>query len=210
MICTDKNCFSPETVRRLAVYLQNFERLIKNGVDVVSSGQISKLLNVSPEQFRKDLSYFGEFGKRGVGYQTESLVYELKKILGLNQAWQVALVGVGRLGCALLNSQDFSELNVRITAAFDSDKKNIDKTVNGIHIHDIINFKKIIKQKKIRICVISVPLDHAQAVTDLAVESGIEAILNFAPVILNVPENIHVSNMDIYCELERLIFFLNK
>lgn len=210
MICTHKKCFSPETISRLALYLQNFKRLRKEGVEVVSSSQIAQYLNVSPEQFRKDLSYFGEFGKRGVGYNVEHLINELELILGLDKSWNVALVGTGRLGCALLSYQGFSELNVWITAAFDEDPDKIGKKVNGIVIQDLSNFEQIVKKENIKICVISVPVDFAQGIADLAVKSGIRAILNFAPVVLNVPDGIHVTNMDFYCEMERLIFFLNN
>jgi len=210
MICNDKSCFSPETIKRLTVYLQNFKRLKKNNVEIVSSGEISKLLNVSPEQFRKDLSYFGEFGKRGVGYSTTTMVDELEGILGLDKKWTVALVGVGKLGSSLLNYPGFSELNVKFTAAFDSDKKKHGKIINNVEVHDVIHFKKIIKKRKIKICVICIPVENVQEVADMVVDSGIQAILNFAPIVLNVPEKIYVSNMDIYSEIERLIYYLNK
>jgi len=189
--------------------MQNFKRLENNDIDIISSGQIAKLLNVTPEQFRKDLSYFGEFGKRGVGYETKTLIHELEKILGLSNSWKVAILGAGKLGCSLLNYQGFSELNINVVAAFDSDKEKIGKNVNGVVIHDVSRLKKIVKNHEIRICILSVPLKAAQEVANLAVNAGIHAILNFAPVVLNVPEDVYVTNMDIYSEIERLIYFLN-
>jgi len=209
MICTKKKCFSAETIKRLAIYLQNFKRLEENDIDVVSSVQVARLSNVTPEQFRKDLSYFGEFGKRGVGYETKILIHELEKIFGLSNLRKVAIVGVGKLGSSLLNYQGFSKLNINIAAAFDYDKEKIGSKVNDVFVNDISKFDKIINKYGIKICILSVPQKVAQEITNLLVKAGIRAILNFAPVGLNVPENVYVTNMDIYSEIERLIYFLN-
>ena len=126
-ICTKKSCFSFDTVKRLSLYLRNLKRLKEKGIEIISSDRITPLLNVSSAQFRKDLSYFGEFGKRGVGYKVERLIEELEKILGINEEWRIALVGVGRLGQALLGFEGFSKFNIKIVCAFDIDRKKIGK-----------------------------------------------------------------------------------
>lgn len=184
--------------------------LIKNDIDIISSSDFAKLVHVSPEQFRKDLSYFGEFGKRGVGYETAYLQSELEKILGVDQQRNVALIGAGQLGGALLNYPDFSQNNINITTAFDSDPGKIGSIVNGIEIKDIERLKEYISKSNIEICILCVPAKNVQRVAKMVVDAGVHAILNFTSVMLNVPENVFVSNIDMSSEIERLVFFLNK
>jgi redox-sensing transcriptional repressor len=210
MVSSDSSYIPPEAVGRIALYLQGLKRLISENINTISSNHIANLLNVSPEQFRKDLSYFGEFGKRGVGYETKTLVKELESILSVDSVWEVAIVGIGRLGGALLYYQGFSDSNIKISTAFDSTERVIEKGGKYFEINAISNFKKVVKRKHIKICLICVPEYKAQEVADIAVESGIKAILNFAPVVLNVPEDVYVSNMDMCREIQRLIFYVNQ
>jgi redox-sensing transcriptional repressor len=205
-----KNNFSLETIKRLSLYLRNLKRLEESGIDVISSDKISQFLNVTPVQFRKDLSYFGGFGKRGVGYKVERLIEEIEKILGVNKQWKIAIVGVGLLGSALLGFEGFSKFNLNISNAFDASHEKIGKMRKKVKIEDINNLKKVIKKNNIKIAILSTPPEFAQSVTNELTEAGIRGILNFAPVILQVPEHVSVSNVDMACELESLVFFSKK
>jgi len=210
MVSSDSSYIPSEAIGRIALYLQSLKRLSSENINTISSNQIANLLNVSPEQFRKDLSYFGEFGKRGVGYETKTLVKELESILSVDSLWEVAIVGVGRLGSALLHYQGFTDSNIKISTAFDLTESVIENDGKYFEINAISDFKKIVKRKHIKICLICVPENMAQEVADIAVDSGIKAILNFAPVVLKVPEHVHVSNMEMCREIQRLIFYANQ
>lgn len=207
---TSKRSFSPETIRRLSLYLRNLKELKQRGVDIVSSEEITNFLNISSPQFRKDLSYFGGFGKRGVGYEVDKLAKEIERILGVNRQWEIALVGVGGLGSALLKFPGFSKFNVKITVAFDNDHGKIDKVKSGIRIQNIDEIQQTLEKKNIKIVIICVPPEYAQDVADKSIKAKARAILNFAPVSLRVPKNVYVSDVDMACELETLVYFLNK
>jgi len=203
--------FSPETIKRLSLYLRSLKRLRDEGIEVVSSDRITQSLNITSVQFRKDLSYFGEFGRRGVGYNVAKLIEEIEEILGTNRKWKIALVGVGRLGSALLGFPGFRSFNVKISCAFDVDPKKVGKIQNGVKIRDVNkDLKKVIKKEKIKIAIICTPPEVAQQITDSLIDAGVRAILNFAPINLKVPQNVLVSNVDVACELESLIFFLKQ
>ena len=205
-----KNNFSSETIKRLSLYLRNLKRLKDQGIGIISSDKLTELLNVTPEQFRKDLSYFGGFGKRGVGYNVEKLIEEIEDILGVNKQWDIVLVGAGSLGSALLGFEGFSKFNIKIKYAFDSDENKIGKSRGGVRIEAIRGMRKIIKGNNIKIGVISTPPDVAQDVASELVASGIKSILNFAPRVLKVPKDVSVSNVDMAAELESLIFFAKE
>lgn len=205
-----KNNFSVETIKRLSLYLRNLRKLKEDGEDTISSDKLTKLLNVTPEQFRKDLSYFGEFGKRGVGYNVERLTEEIEYILGIDQRWDIVLVGAGKLGSALLEFEGFSKSSIKIKYAFDNDENKIGKNRGGVKIYPIKDMKRIIKSNNIKIALISTPPDVAQEVASMLVDSGIKSILNFAPKVLNVPKSVLVSNVDMASELESLIFFAKQ
>ncbi len=209
-ICTEKKCFSAETIRRLSLYLRNLRRFKESKVEIVSSGEISKCSNVSPEQFRRDLSYFGEFGKRGVGYEIERLISELESILGIDRRWRVALVGVGSLGRALLAFEGFSKFNLKIACAFDIDSNKIGKKIYGVKIHSVENLAEVIKANDIEIAIITTLPDVAQQVADKLMGAGIKGILNFAPIALRTSDDVFISNVDMACELESLIFFVDQ
>lgn len=209
-ICTKKKCFSAETIRRLSLYLRNLRRFKENNVEIISSGEISKYSNVSPEQFRRDLSYFGEFGKRGVGYEIERLISELESILGIDKGWRVALVGAGSLGSALLAFEGFPKFNLKIACAFDVDSNKIGKKIYGVKIHSVENLDKVIKTDNIEIAIIATLPDVAQYIADKLMGAGIKGILNFAPVALRTKGDVFISDVDMACELESLIFFVDQ
>lgn len=204
------NVISEETIKRLSLYLRNLRKLKENGVEIISSDKVTKLLRVSPFQFRKDLSYFGEFGKRGVGYEVDKLTGEIEKILGVNQEWKIIMVGVGRLGSALLGFEGFSRFNINIAYAFDKDKEKIGKSRKGVKIYSVDDLENIIKKDKIKLAIISTSPETAQEIVNRLVKVGVKGILNFVPVVLSIPDNVSVSNVDMACELESLIFFCKE
>jgi len=206
----NKKNFSLETVRRLNLYLRNLKKIKKLGFEIISSDKITKFLNVTPAQFRKDLSYFGEFGKRGVGYNVDFLIRQIKRIVGTHLDWNIALVGLGKVGAALLGFEGFSKFNIRITTVFDNDQKKIGKLKRGVKVKSVKSLEKTIKAKDIKIAIIATPPEAAQAITNRLISSGVKGILNFAPVALKVPDHIFVSNVDMACELESLIFFVRQ
>ena len=177
---------------------------------VISSLGLAELTQCSAAQVRKDLAYFGQFGTPGRGYSVELLKKELKKILGTDRAWDVALVGVGNLGLALLTYKGFKSQGFNIKHAFDNDRKKIDKVKKDIKIKDIKDLKGVVKSNKIDMAIVAVPQDAAQEVIDRLVSSGIKAILNFAPVVPKAPERVEVLNIDLSIELERLTYFLKR
>lgn len=194
----------------MSLYLRSLRRLGQQGVDVASSEEITRFLNISPVQFRKDLSYFGGFGKRGVGYDVKVLRKEIEKILGTDVIWKIALVGVGKLGSALLGYPGFVEFNLQIVTAFDNDLGKIGKIWEGIKIEDISGVKDIVKKNEIKIAILSVPAEAAQKLSKELVRCGVKAILNFAPINLVLPKNIFVSNVDMASELESLVYKLKR
>jgi len=206
----NKNSFSLETIRRLSLYLRNLKRLKEQNIDIISSNKLTKFLNITPAQFRKDLSFFGGFGKRGVGYKVKRLIQEIENILGVDKEWKIAIVGVGKLGTALLGFEGFSKFNLRISYAFDSDKSKINKVKKTIRIEDVNKLSRIVKEKNIKIAIIATPPEVAQDVANELVKAGIKGILNFAPIVLKVSSNVSVSNVDMACELESLVFFAKK
>lgn len=205
-----KKTFSTETIKRLSLYLRNLKRIRDSGINIISSDQISQFLEATPVQFRKDLSYFGGFGKRGVGYNVERLIKEIESILGVNKEWKIAMVGLGKLGTALLGFDGFSKFNIKIVYVFDSSTDKTENVKKGIKIEHISNMKEVIKKNSIKIAIISTPPDVAQHTANELVAAGITGVLNFAPIMLKVPDHVSVSNVDMACELESLIFFATK
>lgn len=196
------------TISRLFVYLREITALISVNIRTISSAELGDRLNLSDAQVRKDLGHFGQFGTSGAGYNTEELKAVLEKILGKNKTWNVAVVGAGHLGSALLAYPGFKEHQLNLVAAFDSDEKKIGKKISDITIQPLENMPKVIKDKKVSIGVIAIPAEGAQGVADKFVNSGVECILNFAPASLNVPEEVKVKDVDLSRELETLSYFL--
>jgi redox-sensing transcriptional repressor len=193
-------------VSRLSLYLRELQHLIRDGHETTSSTQLGRVLGFTDAQVRKDLAYFGQFGYPGIGYRCTELIDAIKGILGTKQPWPLAIVGLGNLGRALMGYRGFSQQGFEIVAAFDTDPAKIGKSVEGIEIIDLDRVQQIAKERRIRMAVIAVPAIAAQKVADALVAAGIEGILNFAPVTLNLPKQVQTIGVDLAIELEQLAF----
>jgi len=201
----------PETaIARLSSYLRVLDELGRMGFDNTASYQLAEELDINDSQVRKDLAYFGQFGKPGMGYETAKLKKEIQKILGLTRKWRVALVGVGNLGSALLAYQGFKKQGFYIIAAFDNDPKKIGRKKAEMIVKNIARLKQIIRKERIEIGIVTVPASAAQEVAELLTKAGIRAILNFAPVRISVPKHVRLNNVDLSLRLENLSFFLSR
>ena len=194
-------------ISRLFVYLRELTELTEFNIRTISSAELGERANLSDAQVRKDLGYFGHFGVSGAGYSTGELKAALEKILGKDKIWNVAVVGAGHLGKALLNYPGFKERGLNIVAAFDADARKIGKRVKDITIQSIDELPKAIQKKKVSIGIIAVPAKDAQEVADELIKAGIKCILNFAPEALTVPESVKVKDVDLSRELETLSYF---
>jgi len=194
------------TIIRLSVYSRHLTEVDRKGIITISSGDIAEGVGVSPAQVRKDLAYFGEFGTRGVGYNVKDLHRHILKILGLSQDWSVTLIGIGNLGLALSTYKGFRERGFIITSIFDNDPKKIGTTINGVEVMSTDRLVEIVAANKTQIGIIAAPSAVAQEVADQLVESGVKAILNFAPVVLNVSPEVELRNVDLAVNLEVLTF----
>ncbi|MFD0867820.1 Redox-sensing transcriptional repressor rex [Chlamydia abortus] len=201
---------SEAVVRRLPIYLRFLNELNRMNVTTVSSQDLGSKLDLNPAQIRKDLAYFGEFGKKGIGYDVKYLIEKIRQILKLDQRIQVALVGAGNLGRALCNYNAYLQDNMKIVAVFDAEKSKIGQNMNNLTVLPMSELTDTIRELQIRIGIITVPASEAQNVADRFVEAGIEAILNFAPVIIKVPPHIRVHHADFTTDLQSLAYYLNK
>jgi len=204
----NKKKIPQSTISRLFVYLRELNELSKFNIRTISSSELGERTNMSDAQIRKDLGYFGQFGTSGAGYNVEELKKALERILGKGKKWNVAIVGVGHLGSALLAYSGFRRHGLDVVAAFDTDVRKIGKKIEGVTIHSIGDMGKIAKQKNVELSVITVPANEAQEITDTLVKCGVKCVLNFAPVSLNVPEDVQVKDVDLSRELETLSYFL--
>lgn len=195
-------------ISRLFVYLREIAQLARLNIHTISSAELGERVNLSDAQVRKDLGYFGQFGTSGAGYDTVELKAALEKILGKDKTWNVAVIGAGQLGSALLAYPGFKERGLNIVAAFDADARKTGKRIKELSVQPLEDLPKTIKEAKISIGIISVPAQDAQEVADKLIKSGVECILNFAPATLSVPENVKVKNVDLSRELETLSYFL--
>lgn len=196
------------TVSRLVTYLRILSQLESQGIKKTSSEHLADEAQVSAFQVRKDLAYFGRFGTRGAGYTVPTLRRELRRILGLTRPWSAAIVGVGRLGEAVLDYPNFGDYEFVIKGAFDVSPKKVGLTLSGIKISPMDDIAQVVREKGIDIGLIAVPQQGAQDAADALVRAGIKGILNFAPTILEVPQEIHVENVDFMASLKRLSFYI--
>jgi redox-sensing transcriptional repressor len=197
------------TTNRLSVYLRCLNQLDAAGVETISSQALAEQYHLNAAQIRKDLAYFGEFGVRGVGYYVKDLKRHLRQILGLDRKLRVAVMGAGNLGLALADYPGFRREGFEIVALFDvADAKIGDESRSGVPIHDIREFRKIVRRDRIDIAVIAVPADSAQPVLDQVVAAGVKAILNFSPGTLKVPAGVKLKSVDLTVSLESLSFYL--
>lgn len=195
-------------VKRLPIYLRELYYAAEEGYTYISSQELGQRLGYTAAQIRKDLSTLGEFGKQGAGYPVASLIKELETILHVNLTWDVALVGVGDLGHALIHYQGFHPRGFRIVLAFDNNPAKIGKLVGDLVVHDVQYLEEEIRQAGIRIGMITTPASAAQEIAERLVEAGVRGILNYAPVHLNLPADIEVEYIDPVIHLQRMTFFL--
>lgn len=206
----EKKKIPKSAVSRLSIYLREVSRLERDGKDRVSSTELGDLTGLTDAQVRKDLSYFGQFGTSGAGYDIPKLKESLRQILGKDKVWPIVLIGVGNIGSALLRYPGFKNQGFIIKEAFDIDQKIIGKRYGDIVVKDIKKIKDIECNNSIKIAIIAVPGDSAQNVADTLIKSGVRCILNFAPVVLKVDNGVTVSNIDLSNELENFSFILTS
>ena len=195
-------------ISRLPVYLRALTRMQADGQKITSSKELGDRLGISSAQIRKDLSHFGEFGKQGTGYQIEFLVDQLRRILKVEREWDVALVGAGAIGHALAHYNGFNDRGFRITMIFDNDPAKVGSQINGFEVRAVDEMSELIQQHNIVLAMVAVPAEAAQAVTDQLVKAGVRGILNYAPINLTVPENVHVQYMDPVVHMQRITYYV--
>jgi redox-sensing transcriptional repressor len=200
---------SEAVVRRLPIYLRYLNELTMKNITTVSSQDLGQKLDLNPAQIRKDLAYFGEFGKKGIGYDVTYLIEKIRQILKLDRQIPVALVGAGNLGRALCNYNAYLQDQMKIVAVFDASPNKAGETINNLIVQPMHELGDSITKLGARIGIITVPAVEAQNVANQFIESGIEAILNFAPVNIKVPGEIRVHHADFTTELQSLAYYLD-
>ena len=195
---------------RLPIYLRSLLEVEAEGQAMISSERLAEMAGVNAAKVRKDLSYLGSYGTRGVGYDVEYLLFQMRRELGLTQDWPVVIVGVGNLGHALANYAGFSERGFPVVALVDADERRIGEKVGDLAIDHVDDLPRIVKERKVAIGVIATPASAAQRVADLLVEAGVTSILNFAPAVLNVPEGVWLRKVDLATELQILSFYQQR
>ncbi len=199
-----------KAIYRLSVYFRGLQRLRANGIPTVSSEALAKAAGVKPTQLRKDLTYFGQFGTRGLGYNVNELAQMISDLLGTTSLQPVILVGVGNLGLALLSYRGFEREGFEIVAAFDLDPTRKRERDNDIPVHGMDSLAAIVAEKNIKMAILTVPAAVAQEAANTLVAAGISGILNFAPLTLEVPEAVTVNNVNLAMELENLSYFVQR
>lgn len=202
----DKKRISESTIHRLSLYYRALTHLEKEGHVTISSKELARHEKLTPAQVRKDLSFFGSFGTRGLGYAVRELREQIAKILGIDRSWRVALIGVGNIGSALVSYKEFHRQGFKIVKLFDNDQRKIGSNHKGIVVSDTRDMVKELRDSNIELVIVAVPASAVQFIVDDVVNAGIKAILNFAPVNLKVPSDVHVRNENMAMELEYLSF----
>jgi redox-sensing transcriptional repressor len=195
-------------IRRLPIYARTLQHLMAEGLEHVSSEELGERIDVSAAQIRRDLAYFGDFGKQGKGYNVEYLLGQIKAILQLQQTWQVALVGVGDLGRALIRNDDFRRNGFHIAALFDHSPRKHGQRIGDLVVQPPEAMRAVLHDKGIEIALIAVPAGAAQEVADLLVESGVQAILNYAPTVVKVPRHVCIRHIDPVVALQSMTYYL--
>ncbi|NUQ21958.1 MAG: redox-sensing transcriptional repressor Rex [Gemmatimonadaceae bacterium] len=198
------------TVRRLSLYLRFLEDFEQRGLETISSDELAQRGGTTSAQVRKDLSFFGSFGKRGLGYSVPELSRRIREIIGLGREWRVIIVGAGKIGAALAQYQGFAQRGFHIVAVYDSSPEKIGRSWNSQTIRDIRQLEHDTAREKPDIAVLTVPSEAAQAMLDRIVKAGIKAVLNFAPVQLQAPPDVTVKSVNMAMELEGLSFALTN
>ncbi len=190
----------------MSLYLRELQHLIRDEKKTISSTKLGRLLGLKDAQVRKDLAYFGQFGYPGIGYRCEELVEEIRRILGTDRVWPTAMVGVGNLGQALLGYRGFRSQGFDVVAAFDVDERVVGTEIGGLKVYHLDELREIVQKKAIQLAILAVPADAAPVVAEVIVNSGINGVLNFAPVTLSLPKSVSVVGVDLAMELEQLAF----
>lgn len=205
-----KKAISDAVIERLPLYYRDLLLLQDAGIDIISSEKLGERLGITPEQIRKDLTCFGAFGKKGVGYYVSELCQQIVEIIGLQQHWKIGIAGIGHLGWALANYKTFGRLGFRTMGLFDVDHRIIGQNVGGVKVTPISEMGDVIRKEGIQIGIITVPAAVAQQVADQMVDAGIKGILSFAPLRLNVPDHIFVFREDLSIGLSRISYYLTN
>jgi len=195
-------------IGRLPIYLRSLQYLADQGVQTTSSQELGEIIGISAAQIRKDISQFGEFGKQGTGYSISFLIERLRDILKLNRVWDVVIVGMGDMGHALARYNGYANRGFQIVMAFDNDPDKIGQNAGGLEILSASVMVDKIKQNKIKVAIIATPASVAQEATDQLVKAGVKSILNYAPISLNVPKDVHVQYIDPVAHLQRMTYYL--
>ena len=205
-----KKIISQATIDRLPLYFRTLRLVEDEQMNIISSDELGRRLDITPEQIRKDLATFGQFGRKGIGYDVHELKERISNILGLHNHWRLAIVGVGHLGGALANYVNFASLGFTVAALLDINAKIIGTRVNGLIVDDAARMNEIVAAKAIDIGVITVPAEEAQSVADLLIAAGIKGIWNFAPIKLCVPPNVPLVNEDLSIGLSALSYHMSQ
>lgn len=195
-------------IGRLPVYLRALQRLADKGVLTTSSQELGEMISISAAQIRKDISQFGEFGKQGTGYSIPFLVERLRDILKVDRIWDVAIIGMGDMGHALARYNGFVNRGFHVVMVFDNDPNKVGQKVGEFEIFSTAVMAEKLKQQKIRIAVLTAPASAAQEIADQLVKAGVKAILNYAPISINVPDEVHVQYIDPVTHLQRMTYYL--
>ena len=198
------------SIRRLSIYLRRLESLEARTVATVSSQELGESLSLTGAQVRKDLAYFGQFGKPGIGYEVGPLIHRLRRVLGTDQVSHALLVGVGNLGKALSEYPGFQPKGFQLVALFDSDRKKIGQRVGSLTIEPMEDLELVVRERGVRLGLVAVPVGAAQGVVDHLARAGIRGVLNFAPVQITSPVGVVVHNIDVAAELEQLNFLTGQ
>jgi len=195
-------------IGRLPIYLRALQRMAEKGSLTTSSQELGERVGISAAQIRKDISQFGEFGKQGTGYRISYLIEKLREILKVDRIWDVAIVGAGDMGHALANYPGFVNRGFQITIVFDNDAKKIGQKIGNFVVHDAAEMVEKIKEAGIKIAMLTVPASAAQEVADKLIKAGVTAILNYAPLSINVPDGVKVQHIDPATHLQRMTYYL--
>jgi len=201
---------SETTVHRLSLYLRILEEVGRAGTDTVSSEELAERAGTTAAQVRKDLSLFGSFGKRGLGYAVPQLALELREILGLDRPWRVALVGAGRIGSALFEYPGFRRRGFEVVAVLDADRNKHGARLGGVEVQGTADLEQVLRARGVDIVILAVPAEAVPEVLDRVVAAGVRGILNFAPTQLRVPPDVAVKDVNMVMELEALSFALSQ
>ena len=195
-------------IGRLPIYLRALQRMAEKGKQNTSSQELGERVGISAAQIRKDISQFGEFGKQGTGYRIPFLIDKIREILKINRIWDVAIVGAGDMGHALARYQGFVNRGFRVVLVFDNDPQKVGTKIGDFTVEDTVTLVDRIKEAGVKVAMLTVPAAAAQEVTDLLLKADIQAILNYAPITLSVPENVRVQHIDPATHLQRMTYYL--